>query len=82
MAQKVEVSLEDDLDGGPAEHTVIFALDRKDYEIDLSVDNAQKLREALQPYAAAGRKTTRTTGARGAWGRSTSSDLDTAKIRA
>lgn len=36
MAQKVEVRLEDDLDGGPAEHTVTFALDGKDYEIDLS----------------------------------------------
>ncbi|MGX5359087.1 histone-like nucleoid-structuring protein Lsr2 [Kocuria sp. KH4] len=74
--------LEDDLDGGPAEHTVTFALDRKDYEIDLSDDNAQKLREVLHPYAAASRKTTRITGARGAWGRSTSSDLDSAKIRA
>ena len=36
MAQKVEVRLEDDLDGGPAEHTVTFALDGKDYEIDHS----------------------------------------------
>lgn len=30
MAQKVEVRLEDDLDGGPAEHAVTFALDGKD----------------------------------------------------
>jgi hypothetical protein len=29
MAQKVEVHLEDDLDGGPAEHTLTFALGRQ-----------------------------------------------------
>ena len=40
MAQKVEVHLEDDLDGGPADDTVTFALDGKDYEIDLSTANA------------------------------------------
>ncbi len=30
MAQKVEVHLEDDFDGGPADDTVTFALDGKD----------------------------------------------------
>ena len=82
MAQKVEVRLEDDLDGGPAEHTVTFALDGKDYEIDLSNSNAEKLREALRPYVTTGRKASRTFGTRNAWTRSPSTDPDTAKIRA
>ncbi|MEX5271550.1 Lsr2 family protein [Kocuria sabuli] len=83
MAQKIEIHLEDDLDGGPADHTVTFALDGKDYEIDLSADNAEKLREALRPYAAAGRKTTRNGGGtRGTGNRGAKGDPDTAKIRA
>ncbi|MEX5265187.1 Lsr2 family protein [Kocuria sp. CPCC 205231] len=81
MAQKVEIHLEDDLDGGPANDTLTFALDGKDYEIDLSTTNAEKLREALRPFAAAGRKTTRG-GARGTRSRASGSDPDTGKIRA
>lgn len=80
MAQKVEVRLEDDLDGGPAEDTIAFSLDGKEYEIDLSTTNAEKLREALRPFAEAGRKTTRG-GARGTRGRPSGSGSDTAKIR-
>ena len=84
MAQKVQVHLEDDLDGGPADDTVTFALDVKDYEIDLSTTNAEKLREALRPFAEAGRKTTRSSGGgpRGTRSRTSGSDPDTAKIRA
>ncbi|MEX5271563.1 Lsr2 family protein [Kocuria sabuli] len=82
MAQKVEVHLEDDLDGGPAEHTITFALDGKDYEIDLSDTNADKLREALRPYAAVGRKATRGGGTRSTGTRTPKGDSDTAKIRA
>lgn len=36
---KVEVHLEDGLDGRPAAETVAFALDGKDYAIDLSTGN-------------------------------------------
>lgn len=83
MAQKVDVLLEDDLDGGPAEDTVIFALDGKNDEIDLSEINADKLREALRPYAAAGRTTSQSPrGSRGTGTRASKGDLDTAKIRA
>jgi hypothetical protein len=82
MAQKVEVHLEDDLDGGPAENTITFSLDGKDYEIDLSTANAEKLREALRPYAQAGRKATRSSGPRSTRTRAPGSDSDTAKIRA
>ncbi|MCC5781694.1 hypothetical protein CRM73_01780 [Kocuria sp. CCUG 69068] len=56
MAQKVEVHLEDDLDGGPADSTLTLALDGRDYEIDLSDANAERLREALRPFVAAARK--------------------------
>jgi hypothetical protein len=59
MAQRVVVTLSDDIDGGAAEETVQFAVDGKSYEIDLSTQNAEKLREALAPYVAAGRKQSR-----------------------
>ena len=56
MAQKVTVSLVDDLSGTQADETVSFGLDGKSYEIDLSSKNAEKLREALADYVAAARK--------------------------
>lgn len=40
----------DDTDGTPAAETVLFGLDGKDYEIDLSGKNAHSLRTALDPY--------------------------------
>lgn len=57
MAQKVQIILEDDFDGGAADETVTFALDGAEYEIDLSDANAQALRDALAPWVANGRKT-------------------------
>jgi hypothetical protein len=50
MAQKVQVVLVDDLDNGPADETVTFSLDGVSYEIDLSHDNAAKLRDVLATY--------------------------------
>ncbi|MGB3443011.1 MAG: Lsr2 family protein [Actinophytocola sp.] len=50
MAQKVTVSLVDDLDGSVAGETVEFGLDGAFYEIDLSDDNAERLRDALADY--------------------------------
>jgi Lsr2 len=47
----------DDFDGKPADETVQFALDGVRYEIDLSAKNAEKLREGLQPWVNAGRRT-------------------------
>ena len=50
----------DDLDGTNlgtnSGESVRFSLDGKDYSIDLSADNAAKLREALAPYISAGRR--------------------------
>ncbi|WP_141275556.1 histone-like nucleoid-structuring protein Lsr2, partial [Streptomyces cacaoi] len=57
MAQKVQVLLVDDLDGGEADETVTFALDGKTYEIDLNTTNADKLRSALEPFLKSGRRT-------------------------
>ncbi|HZS20890.1 MAG TPA: Lsr2 family protein [Pseudonocardiaceae bacterium] len=56
MAQKIVVSLVDDLDGGKADETVEFSLDGKNYEIDLSDDHATAFRDALATYVAAGRR--------------------------
>ena len=56
MAQRVNVVLVDDIDGSEAAETVTFGLDGAQYEIDLSADNADKLREALAPYVGHGRR--------------------------
>ena len=56
MAQQVNVKFVDDLDGSDAAGTVAFALDGRAYEIDLSEDNAARLRESLASFVAAGRK--------------------------
>ncbi|GAA3007225.1 Lsr2 family protein [Kitasatospora sp. NPDC006786] len=88
MAQRVQVILEDDLDGGSADETVTFALDGVAYEIDLKSANADKLRGLLAPYVEKGRKQSgRLAGARRP-GRSAAARPsgggapDTAKIRA
>ena len=56
MAQRVEVILEDDIDGSPADQTVRFALNGTSYEIDLSSQNAQALRSSLGRYIEHARK--------------------------
>ncbi|MFJ5230724.1 Lsr2 family protein [Kitasatospora sp. NPDC088391] len=88
MAQRVQVILEDDLDGGSADETVTFALDGVAYEIDLKSDNAEKLRGLLAPYVDKGRKQSgrltaprRSGGTRGAGRAAASGQADTAKIR-
>ena len=56
MAQKVQILLVDDIDGGDASETVEFGLDGATYEIDLSESNAQALRDKLAAYISEGRK--------------------------
>ena len=83
MAQKVQVLLVDDLDGGEADETVTFALDGKTYEIDLTTTNADKLRGLLEPYVKGGRRTGgRASGARGKARAASGGSQDTAQIRA
>ena len=56
MAQQTTVRFIDDLDGSDAAGTFDFALDGRQYQIDLSDENAAKLRDALTPYVGAARK--------------------------
>lgn len=59
MAQKVLVQLVDDLDGSTSDTvtTVQFGLDGVTYEIDLTDNNAEKLRVTLSDYVNSGRRT-------------------------
>jgi hypothetical protein len=57
VAQKVTVQLVDDVDGTTADSTVEFALDGVSYQIDLSDENAAKLRDSLASFVANARKT-------------------------
>jgi Lsr2 len=50
MATKITVTLEDDLDGGPADETVRFRFSGTEYEIDLNKKNARAFRKQLAPF--------------------------------
>ena len=52
MAQQTTVRFIDDLDGSDASGTFDFSLDGRNYQIDLSDENAAKLRDVLAPYSA------------------------------
>lgn len=56
MAQKVQVVLVDDIDGGSADETVSFSLDGVAYEIDLTTDNAGRMRDAFASYVGSARR--------------------------
>jgi hypothetical protein len=84
VAQKVQVVLVDDIDGGEADETVSFSLDGVSYEIDLSTANASGLRDAFAKYVGVARRV----GGRAAAGRkrggarATGGDGRTGEIRA
>ncbi|MFD8075453.1 Lsr2 family protein [Streptomyces sp. NBC_00510] len=81
MAQRVQTLLVDDIDGGTAHETVNFGLDGREYEIDLSDDNAAALRDALAPFQKAARKQSRSRG-RGVPQQRTQVGADNAAVRA
>lgn len=56
MAQVREIKLIDDINGKKADETVEFGIDGKNYEIDLSSSNAEKLRDALASFIGAARR--------------------------
>jgi hypothetical protein len=56
MAQRVQVHLIDDLNGQEAEETIRFGLDGSDFEIDLTTENAARLRSVLSKYMDKARK--------------------------
>jgi hypothetical protein len=80
MATRTTVTLEDDLDGGPAEETVPFALGAVDYEIDLSAANASRFRAQLAPFIEHARRHGR--GQRSRPGRTPGARRDSAEVRA
>ena len=67
MARKLVHQLVDDLDGTVLEvgdgETVLFSVDGTAYEIDLTHDNANALRETLAPYIDAARRVSNRTSA-------------------
>jgi hypothetical protein len=81
MAQKVQVILVDDIDGGSAEETVSFSLDGTSYEIDLSRANAAALREAFAPFVGTARKASGRAGSGRSRARRGGGDNRTAQIR-
>ena len=80
MAQKVTVTLEDDLSGGPAKETVRFAFEGADYEIDLNAKNAAAFRKQLGPYLEHARRAGRAPGRRA--GRTAASRQRSGDVRA
>jgi hypothetical protein len=56
MAKVVSTAYVDDLDGSEASGPVVFSIDGKAYEIDLSSANAERLRDALAPFISAARR--------------------------
>lgn len=78
MVQRTIITLEDDIDGGEADETVVFALDGTTYEIDLSANNADALRGVLYDYTGRARKTSGATRGRKA---SSRSEVTPAEIR-
>ena len=87
MAQKVLTMLTDDLDGSDASETITFGLDDVSYEIDLNAKNSAKLRSALDPFVAAGRRMSGSRsrsrlGSRGSKNTRSYSAVDPAAVRA
>ncbi|MEG8037770.1 Lsr2 family protein [Sphingomonas sp. LR61] len=83
MAQKVTTHLIDDLTGDIIEHggkNVTFSFDGGHYEIDLSDDNVEQLREAFSDYVAAARKVS-SRGSRGSGTAQRSNPDELAKVR-
>lgn len=56
MAQRIVVELLDDINGKSADESITFGLNGATYEIDLSAQNADKLRKNFAPFVAKARK--------------------------
>jgi hypothetical protein len=80
MASKTTITLEDDLEGGPAEETVRFRLGAAEYEIDLNTTNADRFRSLMTPFADHARKLGR--GQTGRSARPVSDRQHSAQVRA
>lgn len=56
MAQRVQIIMEDDIDGSAAAETVSFGLDGVSYEIDLNEEHAAQLRDELAEWIGSARR--------------------------
>jgi hypothetical protein len=82
MAQKVSITLTDDLDGSAASETVSFAVDGTSYELDLNARNAAGFRKAMERYVSAARKVSGRPAGRGRPRRTTGHHADPKAVRA
>lgn len=85
MARRIVHQLVDDIDGtvlgiGEGE-TVHFSLNSTAYEIDLTSENADAFREAMQPYVSAARRASSASASRGSASRKRAGSPETAAIR-
>jgi hypothetical protein len=85
MAQRIVTELTDDTDGKPADETVTFALDGREYEIDLTAKNAAALRKAFDVYVKHGRRVggrpVRSSSRAGSSSSPSKGDVDTRAVR-
>ena len=63
MATQTKVELIDDLTGDKADETVLFGIDSREFEIDMTRDHAGELRDNLARYLAKARKVGKLTAA-------------------
>jgi hypothetical protein len=84
MVQRIQYLVFDDLDGSEGAETVAFSLDGVAYEVDLTPEHADELRQSLDRWIKAGRKTKGGGSARSGRSARQAKDSagDTAKIRA
>ena len=81
MAQRVITELVSDLSNAPADETVTFGLDGVTYEIEVTAQEAEALREGLAAYVGAGRRVGGRKAARGATARQNGSEPSPKVIR-
>ena len=81
MAREMRLVLTDDFDGSEAAETVRFSLDQATYELELSTENADKLRETFAPFIAKARRVANPGGRGRRAGSNAGPKRDTAKIR-
>src|SRR3954447_10401165 len=82
MAKKTVVTLVDDLTGEPADTTVRFSIDSREYELDLTDKNAKKLRDLFDRYTSAARKVSGRRGAAPSAAKPPFNGFDPAAVRA
>jgi hypothetical protein len=81
VAQRVQVELVDDLNGEVAQETVRFGVDGTEYEIDLTTENAEKLRSTLSEYTEKARESRKARAGRKQGGQQSAASASTTKSK-